>query len=165
MTPEEDILRLLYRAFPVVPIPQVFFWSELVDETGEFYQDFTNFFAGRPWTETSIDDWRMACLLGGAFRNYTKPSTFLYYIPPLIINALRGNLGDIQVALEEILPFNRNRVPRGKWWAEFVGEVSAEQRCVFSAFLAYLRAERFDQSDLEIEELVCAAEAIWSDPS
>jgi hypothetical protein len=161
----QTVSELVRLAFPVEPIPDKYFWSGEIDRVGDFTQDFLENIARRPWTDISTADWRNSLLTGGSFRNYVEPSTFLYYIPSLIVDALKGNRDDIQTALEEILPFNSDRNPRGKWWDEFSESISAKQRLVLSAFLIYRRKECWNQLDLEIQLLICSAESIWLETS
>ncbi len=87
------------------------------------------------------------------------PETFLYYLPSLLICALR-DAGYLQEAIDAILPDNKWHKPRGKWWATFRGCVSEQQRIALCKFLAHIRAQgRIIKSGLE--PVLIDAERIW----
>jgi hypothetical protein len=48
---------------------------------------------------------------------YLEPATFMYYLPSIIIGVSR-EMEFWDFALEAIIPYNKNRVPRGRWWSQ-----------------------------------------------
>lgn len=154
----DTMKQIVLAAFSDEPVPRQLFW-EHAEPTWEFPEDFERIFGGKPWTDMSELDWRMCCL-GNAFRGCLKPSTSLYYLPTLFLEAIDG--GDIEVAVEAILPNNARRIPKGAWWAEFFASRSSEQRSAIASFLAYLRPGRSEEVDAGMFDVtLSAAEVIW----
>ena len=62
-------------------------------------------------------DWRMVGTPPCISRLYLEPATFMYYLPSIIIGVSR-EMEFWDFALEAIIPYNKNRVPRGRWWSQ-----------------------------------------------
>ena len=72
-----------------------------------------------------------------------------------------GDIEWIEVALDGIVPYNKERRPRGKWWAAFLEGASIRQRTALSAFLEYIRIFHWDSIGIANQVLLSEAEVIW----
>jgi len=153
---------LVRTAFPVEPAPTQFFWAEGKDSLiGDISQELGNRISGRPWTDVTLMDWRMTGTSPAVARRYLEPATFMYYLPSVLVGALK-EIEFIELALEGIIPENKNHVPRGKWWFEFSGIASPRQRAALSAFLAHIRLVSWYKIGPANQYLLERAENIWS---
>jgi len=146
-------------AFPENPLPKVFFGGA---EGLEFDlpKELAARIRRRAWTSLSLMDWRMVGATPASYREYLVPKTFAYYVPSFLVGVLREPEFRY-LALEAIIPFNRQHRPRGEWWLSFADAFSDPQRAALKAFLVCQKeaASTFDMVD---EELVGVAERIWS---
>ena len=93
-------------------------------------------------------------------RRYLDPATFMYYVPSLLVGAAE-QIECIELALEAIVPDNKNHQPRGEWWSNFSGIASPRQRTALSAFLAHIRLTAWDPICAANQYLLERAENIW----
>ncbi|MBI1199986.1 MAG: hypothetical protein GC203_19180 [Phenylobacterium sp.] len=122
--------------------------------------ELANRIQGKPWPSVSLMDWQMVGSGPASWREYLWPKTFAYYVPSVLVGALaKPTFPDL--ALEAILPFNRQHRPRGDWWFSFAGSFSDVQKKAIRGFLISLRAISPKDLDLQDDELVSAAEMIW----
>jgi hypothetical protein len=162
MIESEKMLDLVVAAFPADPLPTRFFWVEgRVPLNDDFAEELRNKILGRPWTEITLEDWFNTGAAVVVNRAYIEPATFMYYVPSFIVGASH-DIKSLYVALEAILPFNKNHVPRGKWWFEFSDMASPRQRQAIFAFLAHIRLNFWDTIGLDDQCLLERAEDIWS---
>lgn len=144
-------------AFPVNPIPKDFFRS-----ADGFVQDMqielANRVRGRAWPSLSLMDWRMIGSGPASWREYLWPGTFAYYVPSVLIDTV-SEPTFVDLALEAIVPFNRQHSPRGDWWFSFAAAFDDPQRQAIRDFLAALRQAPLGGGD---EKLVSVADAIWA---
>lgn len=161
MMKSENFLDLIRAAFPVEPLPADFFWVEgKIPLDSEIPQELKNRISGRPWVEVTLLDWRMTASSPEVSRRYLEPATFMYYVPSIIVGAFR-EIEFIYLALEAIIPENKNHIPRGKWWFEFSASASPDQRAAISAFLTHIRLTDWDTIGLANQYLLERAENIW----
>jgi hypothetical protein len=157
-----EMLDLVVAAFPVDPLPDRFFWVEgRVPLNDDFAQELSDKILGRRWTELTIEDWFKTGVSVAINRSYIQPATFMYYVPCFIAGASQ-DIRSLDLALEAILPFNRNHVPRGKWWFEFSESASPRQREAIRAFLAHIRLTFWDTIGLEYQIPLERADDVWS---
>jgi hypothetical protein len=162
MTESTEFLDLIRAAFPAAPVPAQFFWIEGKDSLDyDIPQELRNRIAGRPWTEVALIDWRMTGVGPCVARRYLEPATFMYYVPSIIVGTSQ-EIEFVELALEGIIPHNNHHVPRGKWWSEFSGIASLEQRAALLAFLAHVRLVAWDKIGDANQYLLERAEAVWS---
>jgi hypothetical protein len=64
-------------------------------------------------------DWRMVGVSPAVSRLHLEPATFLYDVPSVLLGVY-PKFDFIEYALESVIPFNQNHVPRGRWWFGFV---------------------------------------------
>jgi hypothetical protein len=160
---EHDIfLELVGTAFPLEPLPTEFFWSERKDRLDlDIPQELGSRISGRSWTNVTLQDWRMIGVSPAVARHYLEPATFMYYVPSIIIGALQ-QIDCIEFALEAIVPGNRNREPRGKWWSQFSASASPRQRATLAAFTGHARLTHWDTIGPSNQSLLEHAENIWT---
>ena len=157
-----EFLNFVRTAFPVEPLPVQFFWAEGKDSLDrDIRQELGNRISGRPWTEVSLMDWRMVGASPAVARGYFEPTTFMYYVPSIILGVSR-EIDFVDYALEAIVPHNKDHAPRGKWWTQFSGIASPRQRTAFSALLAHVRLVFWGTTGPANQHLLERAEDIWS---
>jgi hypothetical protein len=162
MIENEQLLSQIGLAFPTEPLPAHFFWDDAKDLLDQdIPQELQNRICGRLWTEVTLMDWRMTGTSPVIARRYLEPATFMYYVPSIITGSIR-QIEFIEFALEGIIPDNKNHVPRGKWWSQFLGIASPHQRAALSAFLAQARSSSWHTIGLANQHLLECAESIWS---
>lgn len=154
----ETIEATIRAAFPEHPIPKNFFGSTEGLEY-DLPQELARRIAGRAWTSLSLTDWRMVGATPAAYRAYLVPKTFAYYVPTFLVGVI-SEPEFLDLALEAILPSNREHRPRGAWWFSFADAFTDPQRTAMTAFLTCLKEAdcTFDQVD---EELFNAALTVW----
>jgi len=154
-----EFAALAHASFPTDPIPSEFFWSESkAPLQGDIPEELQNRIACHRWPEVTLEHWLMIGAPPCVTRSYLKPSTFLYYLPSLLLGVL-GDLRYVDWALEGALPYNKGHVPRGTWWAEFSATVSASQRATLQFFLALVRCTVADPNN---QHLLITAESFWN---
>jgi hypothetical protein len=155
----KQFLNLVHGSFPTEPVPQTFFWSECDDPIQpDIPGELQNRMAHRRWPEVKLMDWLMVGVAPCVARSYLEPSTFLYYLPSLLVGVF-DDLGYTDFAIEGIVPFNKTHTPRGKWWSTFSACVSESQRVALRSFLTMIRSS--EPTDLRIQALLGDADAIW----
>jgi hypothetical protein len=156
------MLDLVVAAFPLDPLPIRFFWAEgRVPLDDDIAQELRNKISGRPWTEITLEDWLKTGVAVVVNRSYIEPAAFIYYVPSFIVG-VSHDIKSLYMALDAITPFNKNHVPRGKWWFEFSEIASPRQREAICAFLAHIRLMYWDTIGLDDQDLLERAENIWS---
>jgi hypothetical protein len=163
MTKSKEFLDLVAGSFPVAPVPARFFWpeQEMGSLDGDMPQELGNRISGRRWTEVTLVDWRMIGTPPCVSRLYLEPATFMYYLPSIIVGVSQ-EMEFWDFALEAIIPYNKNRVPRGRWWSQFSASASPQQRAALSVFLAHIRLMSWDRIGLDGQYFLEKAEKIWS---
>ncbi|MCI4679029.1 hypothetical protein K9U39_17785 [Rhodoblastus acidophilus] len=121
------------RSFPDAPIPSDFFGA--LRRNDDIEDDIAEQFQTRKWTEISEHHWRMTGIRVGTVMTCMTPSAYIYYLPSLLISALRSN--NFDDAVEGLIPPNQRREPRGIWWRQFIGALNLNQRSAIRLFLAY----------------------------
>lgn len=107
---ESDFQKLLLATFPPEVVPAPFFWrGDRHDDDYDFRRDLLRL-AGRQWTEIKMRDWTMVGRIGHT-RELLEPTTFLYYLPSLMLGAI-DDPGYLDWALEAIIPLGRDRKPK-----------------------------------------------------
>ena len=160
MTTADQISELIHASFPVDPLPGQFFWADGIEPLGDMPEEIRNRIAGRSWAEITLPDWAMMGTAPVVARGYFDPNAFRYYLPSLLVGVLR-DIAYVDWALEAILPANRKRRPKGKWWQEFSEGISVKQRAAICAFLEGLRGLFWDRIGPAAQQSVVEAEAIW----
>ena len=156
-----NFLDLIGTAFPEAPIPTQFFWTEGKEALDrDIPQELENRIAGRPWTKLTLMDWRMTGTSPVVARRYMAPATFMYYVPSIVVGASQ-EIEHIELALEGIIPDNKNHVPRGNWWFEFSGIASPHQRAALSAFLGHVRSNYWNAIGPANQHLLEYAKGVW----
>lgn len=156
MNPEATIRS----AFPVNPVPKDFFRDADLPMQ-DMQMELANRVRGRPWPSLSLMDWRMIGGSPASWREYLRPGTFAYYVPSILTDTL-PEPAFLHLALEAILPSNRERRPRGGWWFGFADAFNDCQRQAIRDFVAGLREASPGVLDIRDEELVSVAGAIWA---
>jgi hypothetical protein len=157
-----ESLDFIRTAFPAVPVPVKFFWTEGKDSLDcDIPQELRNRISGRLWTDVTLMDWRMIGIEPAISRRYLEPATFMYYLPSIIVGASQ-EIEFIDTALEAMIPYNKHHVPRGAWWFEFVRSASLGQRAALSAFLAHIRLMSWDGNNSTNRYFLQHAESVWS---
>jgi hypothetical protein len=158
----DGFVRLITASFPAKPIPSRFFWSDGEGtDKGNIPDELSNRIGNRQWTEVTLLDWRMTGAAPYISRTYLEPRTFVYYLPSLLVGAL-FEPDFIDWALEGIIPFNKHRVPRGKWWNEFARAISPDQRKALSTYISHIQLTIWDLIGPGNQVLAHEAQAIWS---
>ena len=90
MTDGVEFLRAIEMAFPVEPLPNRFFWASGEVSLGyDIPQELENRISGRRWTDVTLMDWRMTGASPAVSRSYLEPTTFMYYLPSIIVGGFR----------------------------------------------------------------------------
>jgi hypothetical protein len=155
----ETIEAIIRAAFPEHPVPKVFFGSAEGLEY-DLPQELASRIEGRAWTFLSFLDWRLVGATPAAYREYVVPKTFAYYVPSFLVGVI-SQPEFRHLALEAILPSNREHRPRGEWWSSFAAAFTNPQRAAMKAFLASQK-EAACTSDMVDKQLVVAAENVWA---
>jgi hypothetical protein len=162
MTESESLSDLIGTAFPVEPLPTQFFSTEGKESLDcDIPQELRNRISGRPWTEVTLMAWTMTGSSPVVARRYLEPATFMYYVPSIVVGVLQ-EMDFIELALEGIIPDNKNHVPRGNWWFEFSGNASPRQRAALATFLLHIRFKFWDTIGPVNQYFLEHAENIWS---
>jgi hypothetical protein len=162
MIEDGNFLDLVEAAFPAEPLPTVFFWPERrISFDDDIAQELRSRLSGRPWTGIALKDWSMVGVPISVSRSYLKPATFMYYAPSVIVGVSQ-EFEYLEVALEAIIPENKNHMPRGQWWFEFAGSTTPHQRAAIFSFLAHVRLTFWDAMGPANQYLLECAENIWS---
>ncbi|UGA46617.1 hypothetical protein HU230_0011485 [Bradyrhizobium quebecense] len=162
MTDGVEFLRAIEMAFPVEPLPNRFFWASGEVSLGyDIPQELENRISGRRWTDVTLMDWRMTGASPAVSRSYLEPTTFMYYLPSIIVGGFREP-EFIEFALGAMIPHNKSHVPRGPWWSEFSAGASSPQRAALSTFLASVRHSLWDEVGSANQHLLEYAEKVWS---
>ena len=162
MTEMDALLNIINEAFPVSPQPPRFFLLEHEASLDlDIPRELKERIAGRSWTHVTLLDWRMIGASPMVARRYLEPATFLYYVPSIIVGAFQET-AFIDFALEAIIPDNKTRIPRGKWWHKFSAAITLPQRAALSASLSYIRLTLWDSIGLANQSLLEHAETIWN---
>jgi hypothetical protein len=160
MTTADQLPELLHASFPVQPLPG-FFWVDGGEQpVGDIPEELLKRIVHRPWVDITMRDWTMTGAHASIARAYLDPTAFRYYLPSLLIGALR-EIGYFDWALECLLPAGRKRRPIGKWWADFWIGFSEQQREAVCAYLKGVRSMLGDSVDPVNQQLLDEAEAIW----
>jgi hypothetical protein len=163
---KDDFLKLLLATFPPEPVPAQFFWKEdRHDDSYEFRRDLRECLAERKWTEIKMSDWTMAGNIS-LTRELLEPTTFLYYLPSLLLGVAEDGPGYLDWALEAIIPSGRDRKPKSKWWGELLATIQPRQSATLRAFLAHVRSDLSPSDKVPFvisahEALALEAEAFW----
>ena len=155
----QSIDAIVRAAFPEDPLPEVFFRDHHAPDE-DMPRELASRIQGRGWTRISLLDWRHVGATPGAYREYLAPAAFAYYTPSFLVGVV-PQPEFMDLALEAILPSNRQRKPRGEWWSMYADSFTPPQRAALQAFLAYQR-EASHLLDVMDEELIRTAEAIWN---
>lgn len=150
----------LYQSFPTTPLPSevpVTSDSGLTEIPGEISRRFSN----KQWPDVHIDAWINTASVQVIIRCVT-PVAFHYYLPALLIGVLYEP-DYLDWGLIALLPWNKDRVPKGQWWFEYSNQFSDEQRAVIKLFISYARHVSTPGS--EEEWLVFCLERIWAQDS
>ena len=151
---------IIRAAFPEHPVPTTFFGVERPQQD-DIWLELASRIQGRVWTSLSLLDWRMTGVSPGTVQGYLVPKALAYYVPSFLIGAiLEPDFRDL--AFGAILPNNQWRRPRGEWWMSFAAAFTDPQRVAIRTFLAYERKADGFTFDLVDEELVSAAENLWT---
>ena len=98
-------------------------------------------------------------------RERLEPTTFLYYLPAMLLSAI-DDATYLNWTLEAIIPSGRDRRPKSKWWIELLQNISPDQIDALHAFLAFVRINLLPSDrPLEItanEALTSEAERFWN---
>ena len=133
---KEDIVRLLYNAFPVSPVPSQLFPDGICDVTGnDLLEDMQKQLLGRTWTEVTLEDWQNTASIPVVMGCIT-PAAFHFYLPSVILATLEKPEW-LQLGVEALIPNNQWHVPRGEWWKAYFLRFSPEQRTAICLYLAY----------------------------
>lgn len=161
MTEIENILKLIHANFRAEPVPNSFFWKEAkIRQYDDIAEELWSRIANRRWTEITMSDWEMTGYRVAVNREYMEPATFSYYMPSLLVGALQ-DIDFIEMALEGMVPFNKDRSPRGKWWGAFATSFSYDQRRTLCSFLAHVRHFYGRSLGMSKRALLYDAEIIW----
>lgn len=133
MTDANTLQKMITEAFPVSPVPIIFFDERDPNPGGYLPGDVVSSFGGKRWVDVTLLDWRNSP--GGAVvRNYLSVEAFVYYLP----SALKVSLEDRDFffyGLDCLMPMNKNREPKGEKWAEFSRALTDAQRACVVEFL------------------------------
>jgi hypothetical protein len=162
---KDDFLKLLVVTFPPEVVPAHFFWKEdQHNDSYEFRQHLLRL-AGRKWTDIQMDDWTMVGQIAHT-RELLAPTTFLYYLPSLLLGVAQDDPGYLDWALEALIPLGRDRKPKSKWWSELLAIIQPSQSATLRAFIAHVRNDLLppEKGPFVItanEALTSEAEAFW----
>jgi hypothetical protein len=163
---KDDFLKLLLATFPPEPVPAQFFWKEDGHDDGyEFRRDLREWLAERKWTEIKMSDWTMAGNISHT-RELLEPTTFLYYLPSLLVGVAEDDPGYLDWALEAIIPLGRDRKPKSKWWSELLATIQPGQSATLRTFLTHVRNDLLPSEKTSFvisahEALTSESEAFW----
>jgi len=160
MTTADQLSELLYASFPIEPLPRFFWLDDGEQPVGDIPEELLKRIAHRPWANVTMWDWTMTGAHASTARVYLDPNAFRYYLPSLLVGALR-EIGYLDWALECLLPAGRKRRTTGKWWTEFRSGFSEQQRAAICAYLKGVRSTRGDSIDPANQQLLDEAEVIW----
>jgi hypothetical protein len=161
MTTVDQISKLIHASFPVDPLPDEFWLAGAIRRPlDDIAEELQKRIAERPWVEITIRDWAMTGVSTDIVRRYLTPNAFRYYLPSLLVGALRDT-GYVDWALDSILPANHKRRPKGEWWEEYSGGFSARQRTAVCAFVEGIRVLFWDNIGPAAQQQIVDAEAFW----
>lgn len=136
-TMSDDIFSSLYSAFPQTPVPERLFQnSDLSAGCHEFVIDLESRFQGKQWSAVRLDDW-INTASPAVLRNVMTPEAYHYYVPSLMAGTL-DDTNYIDCAQEALLPCNKHRIPKGKWWFDYFSLFSKEQRTTIILYAKHL---------------------------
>src|SRR5579863_2750737 len=162
MRTPEPLLTFVRASFPAQPAPAQFFWTELEEPPcDDIPEELLKRIAGRQWTDVTIRDWAMVGTPPVVSRRYLQPSTFLYYLPSLVVGVIEDT-EYIEFALEGMIPHNKTHAPGGAWWTSFSNTVSTEQRRTLLLYLRHVQDVLWNDIGEANLYYVWIAENIWS---
>jgi hypothetical protein len=159
MQEQPDERALIEAAFPTLPFPDALFSIE-AGRDRHFREDFIGRIGRRAWTQVTMHDWTMLDFHPATARSNLTPSTFIYYLPSLLLGCL-SDMAYVDHALEATMPSNRARRPKGQWWFAFVEELTAVQRVALAAYVELVRLLLLDSNDAVGLAYALEATAIW----
>ena len=113
----ENLRKQFLEAFSLEPLPVQFFWTRAARPLdGDIPSELNRRIKGRPWTDVSLQDWRMIGCSPSISRHYLEPATFMYYVPSLVFGSLE-QIEFIDFVLEGVMPSNKEHISResGGW--------------------------------------------------
>lgn len=160
MENQDDVAALFEISFPTSPMPAKYVLDN-VDQNHEIIQALGKYVLGKSWKDVTLLEWRLSEPSLGVVRDYVTIEAYIYYMPSVLLGALE-DLRFMEMALEAILPYNREHVARGKWWSMFISYLSqSRKQCIFK-FIEYVERNFWNDVGPSNQVSLFDARAIWN---